>query len=226
MGLKIDRRAKTVMTVVGIIILAIILIGIIKLAVWEHNYYKNKTSEERAPEQAVITSLGDAISPKESAISEEDYKKYQVSEGSPRYLEIPRLEVKARVIESNVNEHSLPLPSNIHDVSWYAGSGRPNTNSTMLFSGISAGATKPGVFANLDSLEKDNEIIIETGRGDRYTYLVKEISIVDKDNSASKLPEAQKRIDNKETVSLITARRKDESNDTFDAIVIVRAIRK
>ena len=90
-------------------------------------------------------------------------------------------------------------------------------------SGISEGATEPGAFANLDSLEKGDEIKIVRGDGEIFKYEVKEILIIDKKNAKSELPTAQKRIDDKETLALIAARRANEDDDKYNSIVIERA---
>ena len=226
MGLKIDRRAVIITKTLGVIVLVVLLAIMAKIVIWENDYYHNKGAEERAPEQAVITNIADAVNPNENEISEDKYNNYRVGYTEPRYLEIPRLAIKARVLSSEVNEHTLPNPDNIFDVSWYSGSGRPGENGNILISGISEGSTKHGVFANLDSLEKNNEIILERGDGEKYTYVVQEISIVDKNNAASKLPMAQKRIDDKETLALVTTRRSNESSTQFNSIVIVKATKK
>jgi LPXTG-site transpeptidase (sortase) family protein len=226
MGLKIDRRAQKITKVLGIIALATVILCMLKILIWEHSYYQNKSSEERSPEQAVITDLADAVAPGETKPSVVEYQNYQVSANAPRYLEIPRLEVSARVKDSNVNEHTLPLPENIYDVSWYSGSSRPGENGNILISGISEGATAHGVFANLDSLENGDEVILERGDGERYTYEIKEVSIIDKADAANKLPTAQKRLEDKETLTLITGRRANENSNSFNSVIIVRATKK
>jgi hypothetical protein len=64
---------------------------------------------------------------------------------------------------------------------------------------------------------------LERGDGERFTYTVKEIQIIDRKDAKSKLPEAQKRIDGKETLALISTRRLDENASDFSSIVIIRA---
>ena len=223
MGLKIDRRARNITKILGIIILVVLAICLLKILIWEHNYYRNKGAEERNPEQTVITALADNVSPSEVESSEDEINSYQVSRTAPRYLEIPRLKVKARVKDSNVNEHILPVPDNIYDVSWYSGSGRPGENGNILISGIPSGPTKKGVFYNLDSLEQGDEIILERGDGERYTYDVKKITMIDKSDAANQLPSAQKRINDKETLVLFSARRSDENASDFNSIIIIHA---
>lgn len=223
MGLKIDRRASRITTATGIVLLTAIIAILLKIFIWERIYYRDKSSETRNPEQAVITDLSEAVNPSEQAPTEEQIKQYQVYTTAPRYLEVPRLAIKARVKDSNVTESVMPVPDNIYDVTWYSGSGNPGMGGNILISGISQGATAPGVFANLDSLEQGDEMTLERGDGERFTYTVKEIQIIDRKDAKNKLPEAQKRIDGKETLALISARRLDENTSDFSSIVIIRA---
>ena len=223
MGLKIDRRASKITKIVGIVALIILAACLIKILVWEHSYYRNKGSETRNPQQAVITDLADANNPSEIAPTEQEIEKHQTYTTTPRYLKIPRLKLKARVKSSTVTEYIMPVPDNIYDVAWYSGSGNPGQDGNILISGISQGTSKPGAFANLDSLEEGDEISLERGDGERFNYEVKEILIIDKEEAKNKLPIAQKRIDDKETVALISARRADESSTEFNSIIIVRA---
>ena len=223
MGLKIDRRATLTTRIIGYCLLAAILLCLLKIFIWEQSYYSNKSAETRNVQQSVITGLEDAVSPSEQKPTDEEYKNHQVYTTEPRYLEISRLELKARVFDSNVNESVMPLPDNIYDIAWYSGSGNPGQGGNILMSGISEGKTAHGAFANLDSLEKDDEIIITRGDGETYKYSVQEVMIIDKDEAKNKLPIAQKRLDDKETLALITARRADEDEKDFNSIVIVRA---
>lgn len=223
MGLKIDRRARRITKILGLIVLAVLVICMLKILIWEHSYYQNKSAEERNPEQTVITALADVVTPDENQPTQEQYDNYQVSRTAPRYLEIPRLKVKARVQDSNVNEHILPVPDNIFDVSWYSGSGRPGENGNILISGVAEGLTKHGVFYNLDSLEKGDEIILERGDGERFSYGIEKLAIIDKKDAANQLPSAQKRINDKETLVLFSARRSDENDADFNSIIIIHA---
>jgi LPXTG-site transpeptidase (sortase) family protein len=127
------------------------------------------------------------------------------------------------IIHSNVNEHILPVPDNIFDVSWYSGSGRPGENGNILISGVAEGLTKHGVFYNLDSLEKGDEIILERGDGERFSYGIEKLAIIDKKDAAYQLPSAQKRINDKETLVLFSARRSDENDADFNSIIIIHA---
>ena len=226
MGLKIDRRAAKITKGLGIAVLIAVFLCLLKILIWEHSYYRNKSAETRSIQQSVITELADAVNPSETEVAAQQYAAYQVHTTSPRYLEIPRLELKARVKDSEVNENTMPVPDNIFDVAWYSGSSNPGQDGTILMSGISEGATKPGAFSNLDSLEKGDEITITRGDDEKFTYSVQEITIVDKNEAKNKLPLAQKRIDDKETLSLISARRANENDSNFNSIIIIKATKK
>lgn len=223
MGLKIDRRAQKIFRAVGLIILAAIIFCLLKILIWEHSYYSNKSAETRSPEQSVITDLADALSPSEEKPSDENIKAHQTSLTEPKLLTIPRLELTSRVQITAVNEHILPVPDNIYDVCWYSGSSRPGQGGNILMSGISQGETKTGAFGNLDSLEKGDEIKIEIGKEDIFTYEVREIIIIDRNDAKNQLPIAQERIDDKETLALVATRRAGEDKDVFNSIIIVRA---
>ena len=92
-----------------------------------------------------------------------------------------------------------------------------------MISGVAEGLTKHGVFYNLDSLEKGDEIILERGDGERFSYGIEKLAIIDKKDAAYQLPSAQKRINDKETLVLFSARRSDENDADFNSIIIIHA---
>ena len=223
MALKINRNLQKILKIIGWVLLIAIIACMIKVLLWERDYYNTKSVEVRSKSDVVITALGVAEDPSEADITEQDVEAFRVDSTKPRHLTIERLGVHARIKESIVNSEVLPVPANIHDSMWYAGSGRPGEGGVILISGISKGATKPGAFANLDSLEKEDKIKIKNGQGDEYTYTIREILIIDAAEAEQKLPSIQRRIDDKETVSLVTAVEKTDGTDVYNSIVIVRA---
>ena len=226
MALKINRKLQIVLKIVGWVLLVAFIACLIKILIWERNYYGTKSSEPRAKADVVITGLTPVDNPDETDISADEIETYQVEAKKPRYLDIERLGVHARVKESLVNSQTLPIPANIHDAMWYAGSSRPGEGGTILISGIEKGATKNGIFANLGSLEKGDIIAIEIGQGDKFEYEIHEILIIDAEEAESKLPSAQRRIDDKETLTLITAIQGESENGAYNSIVTVRATKK
>ncbi|MBR3164435.1 class F sortase [Candidatus Saccharibacteria bacterium] len=224
MSLKINRRLEKTLRIIAWILLAIILVAMIKILIWERHYYNTKSSELRATAPVVIEQIASAINPSEISPSPEDIESHQTTADQPRYLEIDRLDIRARIQTTDIPDNNiLPVPDNIYDVSWYAGSGRPGENTCVIISGLSSGNTQPGVFANLDSLETNDPIIIELGNGDRYTYRVRELTHIQSSDAETKLPDLQRRLDDQETLSLITATHGADNNDTYDTIVMLRA---
>lgn len=225
MGLKISKKENTVVKIIFFAVLGLIILALLKVMIWENWYYQTKSSEIRKPQQAVITDIVDAVGTVEVKPTAQEYEAYQTAASYPRYLEIPRLDLKARVEISNANENSMPLPNNVYDVCWYSGSGRPGDNSTILISGLKRGIKQSGAFANLDSLEKDDSIAIVRGDGTRFGYKVEEIRIIDRKNAKDELPSAQKRLKDKETLTLITINRANVSSD-YESIIFVRATKQ
>lgn len=222
MALKINRTVSRIGQILGWALVAIIAVLLIKTYVWEKNYYATKTNETRAKADVVITEIETILSPSEFEPSEDEIKEYQVEANNPRYLDIPRLDIHARVRHSAVDNNKLPLPNDVYDVAWFAGSSAPGQGGNVLISGLYKGSTKDGVFKNLDSLEKGDEIIIERGDGEKFTYEVRELQIVDAKDAANELPGVQRRIDDKETLSLVTARTYAEGGE-YESIVMLRA---
>lgn len=225
MALKIDRRLSKIGKILGWALVAIIAVVLIKVFVWEQAYYRTKSGETRAKADVVVTEIETIIAPSELAPTDKEVAEYQVSASLPRYLDIPRLEVHARVRESAVNSNILPLPNIIYDAAWFSGSSKPGEGGNILMSGLAAGKTKDGIFRNLDSLEKGDEIIIETGAGDKYTYEVADLQIINASEMADKLPTAQRRIDDKETLGIVTVHSAEDSVK-YESVVMLRATLK
>ena len=225
MGLKISKKQNLVLKIVFFSILGIFIVILAKILIWENWYYQTKTNSIRHPEQAVITDIADAVTPDETKPTAQEYEEYQVAANLPRYIEIPRLEVKARVEKSNVNENSMPLPTNIYDACWYSGSARPGEGGVVLISGIKRGVAQNGAFANLDSLEKGDRLSLIRGDSTKINYKIAEIRIIDREKAKDELPIAQKRVDDKETLSLITTNRTNIV-EPYQSIVLIRATKQ
>ena len=225
MALKINRTVSRIGQILGWALVAIIAVLLIKTYIWERNYYATKTNEIRAKADVVITEIETILSPSEFEPTEKEISEYQVEANNPRYLDIPRLDIHARVRHSAVDNNKLPLPNDVYDVAWFAGSSVPGQGGNVLISGIYKGRTKDGVFKNLDSLEKGDEITLERGDGEKFVYEVRELQIVNAKDAANELPGIQRRIDDKETLSLVTARTYEKGGE-YESIVMLRATLK
>jgi len=223
MALKINRKVQYVLRGIGIVLLLILILGMVKILVWEHDYYGNKGSEERAPADVAITSMATIFNPSTKKPTDQEFSEYQVEADTPRFIDIERLDIHA-IVERSVVETAgvLPLPENIHNAAWYSGSGKPGQNNYIIISGIHSFNNKNGLFANLDSLEQGDKIIIETGSGNKYTYAVKEITMISDGDAERQLPYMQRRIDDQETLSLITA--KSNESGEYNSFVMLRAV--
>ncbi len=224
MSLKISKTASNIFKIIGWLAVLIVVVLMAKVFFWEKSYYANKTNERRNEATAVITEIASAINPSETEPTQEEIDQHQVAADEPRYLYIPRLDLNKIIIErTSVNAHVLQVPSNIHEVAWYSGSARPGTGAYIIISGLDSGDSgKKGVFANLDSLEKGNEISIETGSGEKYNYEVYGVGLVDKSNAKEELTKVQKTIDGKETLILVT-NIKSENGSKYESVAIVQA---
>ena len=227
MALKINRTTQRVIKGIGIVLLIVVIAMMLKILVWEDNYYKSKSSEQRAIADVPITQIVSAFNPSDKQPTKDEISKYQVQKEEPRYIDIKRLDIHARTIITEADTNGiLAVPNNIYDVNWYSGSSKPGQNGYIIMSGIHSSKDKKGVFADLDSLEENDEITIENGAGDKYTYIVKEINIIsDQKNSNAVLAKMQTRLDDKETLSLVTVKTTD-SRQTFESLVMLRATLK
>lgn len=102
---------------------------------------------------------------------------YKVPATHPRYISIPSLGiVNARVQSVGLTKNNmLDTPKNISDTAWYNKSALPGQGyGQVVIDGHNGGISRDGVFAKLDRLKKDDEIIVERGDGKKITYVVTE----------------------------------------------------
>lgn len=170
----------------------------LKVFLWEQHYYQHKTGSDRAVTAAENEGVDE---------SEPDRANYKVPASHPRYLSIPKLQVKnARVLQVGLkNNGELNTPSNIFDVGWYFASGLPGQGGTLLLDGHNGGPTKTGVFKQLPSLVKGDIVTIERGDGTIFNYRVVEnytIKLSQADGEMSKMQESP--VAGQESLSIIT----------------------
>lgn len=204
MSLKIRNWRKFVKWGIYAVLGVLFLVFVIRIMVFEHNYYDEKEGSERAilalaePEEEELIE----VEPTEAEIVE-----YNVAPERPRYLTIEKLGVyNARILAMGVNsDGELMTPNNIFDVGWYDASGLPGMGGTLMIDGHNGGPHVHGVFKNLPSLAEGDLITIERGDGLIYKYRVVENKaiLLSEANAymavAAKSPEA-----GKESVTLIS----------------------
>lgn len=207
MALKFDWKKNLPRIIWGAI--ALILLGcIIRVMVWEHNYYREKEGSTRA------TAVANTIAPEdtEETVNEEDVDEqmkqaHRVAADKPRFLSIEKLGIdRARVLEVGLTKSGrLNTPAGIFDVGWYNASGKPGAGGTLLIDGHNGGPTKEGVFKHLPELAVGDIIMIERGDGKHYRYQVvenEEVPLSEADSRMAKMLTSPEQ--GKESLSLIT----------------------
>ena len=203
MSLKINNWRPIVKWGIYGVLLVLLAVFLIRVMVFEANYYNEKEGSERA----VVTLAEPAEELIEVPPTETEVTEYTVAAERPRYLTVEKLGVrKARILPMGVNmEGELATPNNIFDVGWYDGSGLPGAGGTMVIDGHNGGPHVHGVFKKLPDLGEGDLITIERGDGVIYKYKVvenKSVPLAEADAymaTAMRSPEA-----GKESVTLIS----------------------
>lgn len=114
-----------------------------------------------------------AQSASEQAVTQADILAFSVPKTAPRIIRIPKLSLQARIysVKTNLSGDVTPT-SNIFDVSWLESSARPGASGAALLAGFTAGASKDGAFARLDSLTVGDPIQIELGDGTLLAFKI------------------------------------------------------
>jgi LPXTG-site transpeptidase (sortase) family protein len=111
------------------------------------------------------------------------FNSYAVAPDLPRYLQIPKLGVSARVLQVGVDSSgALGTPYNVFDTAWYTGSAKPGQPGAALIDGHVSSWTTHGVFYNLKSLKAGDSVQIVRGDGAILNYRVVKTQVYDADN--------------------------------------------
>lgn len=118
----------------------------------------------------------------ETEVTQDTLSSYIVAGDMPRFLEIEKLNMKARIQEMGINtDGAVQAPVNIHDSGWYKGSAKPGTPGAAFIDGHASGATRQGLFAYIDTLKNGDTMTVEQGDGAVFTYKVVHIETVQAD---------------------------------------------
>ena len=223
---------KNVLYTIGfcILISAVILNGL-NLLIKNPNIYTgvqngpNTSNDQTASEQngQATSSVSDVD---ESEPKKENFRKYSVASDLPRFINIPNIDVSAKVLRLGVNNNNEILtPKNIYDTGWYEGSSKPGEPGAIFINGHVSGPTKKGVFYNIKKLNTGDVIKLEIGNADLIEFKVvhKEDVPVDQVNMNKVLRSYD--ID-KQGLNLMTCGGEfDKNNDTYKNRTIVFAVR-
>ena len=207
MALKFNWK-KNLPRIIWGVVLAILGLCLIKIAVWEANYYAGKEGTTRA---TATTSTNAPIDTSEevdeSEITEQMKQAWKVAADKPRFLSIESLGIdRARVMEVGLNNTGrLLVPDNIFDAGWYRASSKPGAGGTILIDGHNGGPHVEGVFKHLPELNIGDIITIERGDGKFFRYQVVEneqVALADADSQMAKMLTTPEH--GKESLSLIS----------------------
>lgn len=166
----------------------------------------------------------------ESPVRQSDIDSYKVPANHPRYISIPALNIKnARVQTVGLtSNNTLDTPKNISDTAWYTKSALPGQGyGAVVIDGHNGGVTRDGVFAGLNTLKDDDEIIIERGDGKEVVYKVVEnrTMSLQQANTTGMKDLLTPYDTSKEGLGLITCAGKWIPRDkVFDKRVLIRAV--
>lgn len=223
-GLKIipQKERKLWRWVFAFIIVALILAG----AWFGYSWYTKGTP---LPIPIPIAKADPTVD--ETDVSSSLVEAHITAESEPRYVMIPSLDAatKTRIFPVGVNDQNMiAMPKNIHDAAWYKKSMVPGSGyGAVLLNAHSIGIGKNGVFAELKKLKAGDEITIENGKGNSFTYSVVENQIVslEEANRSGMKTMMQSAEPGKEGLNLMTnAGKWIPRLQVFDQRVMVRAV--
>lgn len=223
MSLKIKGWRKIVKWSVWALLAILLIVFLVRVLVFENNYYGEKEGSERSA--AIVHESTDLD---ETEPTDDEVKEYTVAPDRPRYLTVEKLGVKnARILPMRVNTSGeLDTPRNIFDVGWYEASGKPGQGGTLMIDGHNGGPHIHGVFKNLPDLVAGDIIKVERGDGAIFNYKVvenKTVPLEDSDaymSAAARSPEP-----GTESVTLITCTGEwSQSQGTYLSRQFTRAI--
>lgn len=223
MSLRIKGWRKIIVWAMYAVLAILALVFLIRVAVFENDYYNEKQGSERA---AVLVTEDTELD--ETVPTEQEIKDYVVAADKPRYLTVEKIDVKnARILPMGVNASGeLATPVSIFDVGWYDGSGKPGQGGTMVIDGHNGGPHVHGVFKNLPDLAKGDIIKVERGDGKVFEYKVVENVTVPLAESDAYMATALKSPEKgKESVTLISCTGEwSQSRKTYLSRQFTRAV--
>ncbi len=190
--------------------------------------YRYYTTGEQPPIPVAFATANPEVD--EAQVTVDQKEDHKVEPAEPRYISIRSLGIdKARVLGIGVKPNGeLDTPRNIHDVGWYKKSATPGSGSSaLLLDGHNGGPTKGGVFEKLPDIKAGDEIIVERGDGQKFTYEVKENETLPLDelNDGGMKRMSESASDTAEGLNLISCTGNwVPAQNTYDKRVTIRAV--
>lgn len=162
-------------TLISKILLGLILFALTfffaRTAIWERNYYHEKEGTPRAVANLIEEVVQEVT---EEEITDQQRREHTVPADEPRFLSIPKLNIKdARIFKMGITKSGeLDTPYSIFDIGWYGQSSKPGMGGVLVMDGHNGGPNVEGVLKHLNQLYEGDEIIIERGDGQILTYKI------------------------------------------------------
>lgn len=170
---RVNKKRSIIWRVVPVGLAVMILLGGAGVFWVTLKTNKQVAAQVAGAEGVFGSEEGDAEPPDESDVPLAAVSGHLVSPDMPKTIEIKKLSVFSRVRRVGILKNGeLAVPGNIFDSGWYEGSSKPGAGGAVLMVGHVHGPTKPGAFAGLKNLEKDDVITITRGDGKEFNYRV------------------------------------------------------
>ena len=151
------------------------LVTLANKTVTDNNLNSSKTTISK---NNVNTPVPATVKPTNYSIAD-----YTVSPNLPKYINIPRFGVHARIFSvGTLHNGALQTPYNVYDTDWYNGSSLPGQPGAMLIDGHVSSWTTQGVFYNIRSLAPGDIIQIVRGDNTIFNYKVVKQQIYSSNN--------------------------------------------
>lgn len=138
--------------------------------------------QTRQAEGSVVETAS-AVIPSTEKPTETAVRNYAVAPNMPRYIDVPKLGVHARVLSMSVDRNNeLLAPTNVHNAGWYNASAQPGQMGAMLVDGHSGIGNYKGVFHSIGTLAAGDVITITRGDGTTFEYYVVRTETIDEAN--------------------------------------------
>jgi LPXTG-site transpeptidase (sortase) family protein len=197
-------------------------IGFLLIAAGSYFLYVQLVAPKKSIVQAPLAVAKASVKKK----TEQEKQAYTVPPSHPRELIIKKLGVDANVLPIGTTEGVLDAPGSAWDAGWYDKSALPGQGGALLLDGhVNDALGSPGIFYSLTNLVKGDEMIIERGDGQKFTYAVTAVQDIPLEKVDMNKVAASAQA-GKEGLNLITCGGLyDYQKKTYDHRIIVYAVR-
>lgn len=205
------KRLRILLILIGIVVIGITITTIFLFK------QKDKVTEEEPfnPNSIVTESVEEP--------DESKPKEYNVPADLPKRIIIPQLSVKGLIQLVGIDQYErIAVPSNIYIAGWYINSVRPGEKGLSIISGHRNGKANPGIFYNLEKLQKGDNIKVEFGDGSLREFLVIDVIQIETEQAQDIMYERLEGVDN-QLVLVTCGGEYDKELKTYIERVIVRA---